>query len=316
MPGAKRKREDNIVPGVQAPTIQLRVQAFEADLVRDRPNLADALERRDGEGVGGGRGGLIRWDESEIWVDRFDARLLLSPSSLASPTHEHEDPSADVGWSDLPSDSEDTFFLTPREVADYRHEKRKREMEQGRLDRLKALDEQEAEQDPEGMYERDRATEEAKWGGSDEEPDEAQTNLMTRTAAHIQASPNPAQLEMRILANHGADPRFAFLRGRWKRAWARMKSEHKAGGSEQKVGEKSRGIGGLAEYESESESESESDGKGSGEAGGEAGPTLRGAPMSKATDEDETEMERIKAERRARALEWMRKRREGVVLSR
>ncbi|KAG8689237.1 hypothetical protein FRC08_011033 [Ceratobasidium sp. 394] len=109
---------------------------------------------------------------------------------------------------------------------------------------------------------------------------------------------------MRILANHGADPRFAFLRGRWKRAWVRMKSEHKAGGSQKTdVG----GIGGLASYGSESESD-----EGSGEAEDESG----GAPMSKAADEDETEMERAKAERRARALEWMRKRREGAVLSR
>ncbi|KAG8689238.1 hypothetical protein FRC08_011034 [Ceratobasidium sp. 394] len=180
--GVKRKRED-IGPDGQV----LRVQAFEADLVRDRPNLADAVERRDG--AGGGRGGLIRWGESEVWVDRcvhdflgyivlssnvagvndglFDARLLLSPSSLSSPTREYDDPLADVGWSDLPSDSEDTFFLTSREVAEYRHEKRKREMEQGRLDRLRALAEQ--DQDHDEVYERDRAEEEAKWGGSDEE---------------------------------------------------------------------------------------------------------------------------------------------------
>ncbi|KAG8744217.1 hypothetical protein FRC10_010579 [Ceratobasidium sp. 414] len=307
MPGAKRKRDDNIEPGaVQAPTGQLRVQAFEADLVRGRPNLADAVERRDGEG---GRGGLIRWGEGEVWVDRFDARLLLSPTELSSPTRERDDPLRNIGWSDLPSDSEDTFFLTAREVAEYRHEKRMKDMEQGRLDRLKALAEQEAEQDHDAAYERDRAVDEARWGASDEEPDEAQTNLMARTATHILASPNPGQLEMRILANHGADPRFAFLRGRWKRAWVRMKSEQKAGGSEHKVGS---GIGGLAGYESESDS----DGKGSGEAGGEAASTLGGAPMSKAADEDETEMERIQAERRARALEWMRKRREDAALSR
>ncbi len=43
---------------------------------------------------------------------------------------------------------------------------------------------------------------------------------MHRTATHLLASPNRAQLELRILANHGADRRFAFLRGRWRRAWA------------------------------------------------------------------------------------------------
>ena len=46
---------------------------------------------------------------------------------------------------------------------------------------------------------------------------------MRRTAVHLHSSPNPAQLEMRILANHGADKRFAFLRGRWRRAWKLMK---------------------------------------------------------------------------------------------
>ncbi|KAG9124823.1 hypothetical protein FRC07_010103 [Ceratobasidium sp. 392] len=297
MSGAKRKRTDN--PETE-PVPPLRIQAYEADLVRDRPNLAEALERRDGEGVG--RGGLIRLGEGDVWVDRFDVRLLLDtlPPPSSSSTH-NEDPLSDIGWSDLPSDSEDTFFLTRDETAQYRHEKRKREMEQGRLDRLRALAEQEGEVEEEGE----------KWGGSDEEPDEAQTNLMTRTATHILASPNPAQLEMRILANHGADPRFAFLKGRWKRAWVRMKNEaskeerEKEGAGERK--EKTGGIGGLAGYASGSENESE--GEGSGEAGErKTACTVGGAPMSNAADENETE--RVKAERRARALEWMRKRRD------
>ena len=46
---------------------------------------------------------------------------------------------------------------------------------------------------------------------------------MRRTAVHLHSSPNPAQLEMRILANHGADKRFAFLRGSWSRAWKLVK---------------------------------------------------------------------------------------------
>ena len=43
---------------------------------------------------------------------------------------------------------------------------------------------------------------------------------MDRTARAVAAAANGAQLEMRILANHGGDKRFAFLRGRWARAWA------------------------------------------------------------------------------------------------
>ncbi|KAG8796152.1 hypothetical protein FRC12_003743 [Ceratobasidium sp. 428] len=324
--GGKRKRDEYLGPPAGSdsgsgsgpePAPPLRIQAFEADLVRDRPNLAEAVEWRDGEG--GRRGGLIRLSgEGDVWVDRFDVRLLLDtlPPSTSTPPH-NEDPLADIGWSDLPSDSEDTFFLTTSEIAGYRHEKRKREMEQGRLDRLRALAEREGEEE---------VRDEDRWGASDEEPDEAQTNLMARTASHILASPNPAQLEMRILANHGADSRFAFLRGRWKRAWMKIKTNeshgqrtNESGGKEKMDGsktdgekkEKSGGIGGLAGYASESESD---EGKGKGSEGEEAGPITFGgptAPMSTRTDEDETELERVKAERRARALEWMRRRREG-----
>lgn len=46
---------------------------------------------------------------------------------------------------------------------------------------------------------------------------------MKKTAEHIAASPNPLQLELRILANHGGDERFEFLRGRWKSTWQALK---------------------------------------------------------------------------------------------
>ncbi|KAI6111675.1 hypothetical protein EV401DRAFT_1988918 [Pisolithus croceorrhizus] len=55
------------------------------------------------------------------------------------------------------------------------------------------------------------------WGGSNEESHRTQKGLR-RTAVHIISSPNSAQLEMRILANHTIDKRIAFLRGRWSRA--------------------------------------------------------------------------------------------------
>ncbi|QRV81308.1 hypothetical protein RhiJN_09323 [Ceratobasidium sp. AG-Ba] len=252
------KRKHDETADDPTPTPLLRIQAYEADLVHDRPNLAELvqLEKRGGTGPGG----LIRWgeqDDDDVWVDRFDARLLLAPSDLApgslSPTH--DDPLKDIGWSDLPSDAEDTFFMTPIQIAEYRHTMMRNEMEQGRPDNT-------------------RRDEEEKWGGSDEEPDDAQLELMTRTAVHILASPNPVQLEMRILANHGRNPKFAFLRGRWSRAWARVKSggvhnEKKVSGDD--GGKKTSGIGGLA---------------------------------------GEDEQERVKAERRARAQEWMRRKRQ------
>lgn len=67
-----------------------------------------------------------------------------------------DEPSSPGGWSDLPSDAEDTFFFSPDEAEDYRREKRRRLIDQGREARLRALRAEEGE-------------EEEQWGGSDEE---------------------------------------------------------------------------------------------------------------------------------------------------
>lgn len=64
-----------------------------------------------------------------------------------------------TGWSDLPSDTEDTFFFDPDEVEEYQREKRRKLMDQSREDRLRAL---QAEDEP-------GAPQEDIWGGSDEE---------------------------------------------------------------------------------------------------------------------------------------------------
>lgn len=91
---------------------------------------------------------------------------------------------------------------------------------------------------------------------------------MCRTAAHVHASPNPAQLEMRILANHGADSRFAFLRGRWSRAWRLTKGKLRLELEAKKAKEKeAAGIGGLAGY---GDSDEDEDSAGSGEETKEA----------------------------------------------
>ena len=185
-------------------------------------------------------------------------------------------------------------------------------MEKSREDRLEALraeDEQESE----------RAGGGDTWGGSDEEVgvgprflflwtdftifavaftqlDDAQAAFMRKTAAHILSSPNPAVLELRILANHGADPRFAFLRGRWSRSWDSIKAQASA------EAEKARapalgvmapsGLGGLADYGG-SEDEDE-----------EADTTLLEVRRGGSSDEA------VKAARRERAKEWARKRRD------
>jgi len=144
---------------------------------------------------------------------RYDARLLLDalPEHASSHSASQPRPLSPTGWSDLPSDTEDTFFFTPFEIEDYRRDKRRRLIDKNREDRLRALAATEEDENSD------------RWGGSDEEPDGAQVELMKRTAVHLHSSPNPAQLEMRILANHGADKRFAFLRGRWSRAWRTTK---------------------------------------------------------------------------------------------
>jgi hypothetical protein len=80
---------------------------------------------------------------------------------------------------------------------------------------------------------------------------------MQRTAAHVLSSPNPTQLEMRILANHGNDPRFAFLRGRWKRVWEATRLANAPKKPEVPVKAGGSGLGALAGY---GDSGDESDG--------------------------------------------------------
>ncbi|KAJ3486079.1 hypothetical protein NLI96_g4487 [Meripilus lineatus] len=238
----------------------LYIQAHEADIVRGAQALAAAhsleIERdTNGKEVRIGSA-LIQWgyhsdqgseNATGTWIDRYDARLLLDELPTAGVKPHTADRLSPTGWSDLPSDTEDTFFFQPDEAEDFRREKRRKLIDQSREERLRAL---RAEDDPE-------LPPEEVWGGSDEEPDEAQKELMRRTAAHVTSSPNPAQLEMRILANYGADQRFAFLRGRWSRTWRTMKTrllkEKEQEQTKQEGG--NSGLGGLTGYgESDDES--------------------------------------------------------------
>ncbi|TBU60293.1 hypothetical protein BD310DRAFT_340456, partial [Dichomitus squalens] len=115
---------------------------------------------------------------SGLWVDRYDARLLLeSLPNISSQPEVISRASSPGGWSDLPSDAEDTFFFTAEETEDYRRDKRRRVMDRDREARLRAIraeDGSDEERDPKES-----------WGGSDEEPDDAQRELMRRTASHI-----------------------------------------------------------------------------------------------------------------------------------
>jgi hypothetical protein len=91
---------------------------------------------------------------------RFDSRLLLTllPRPTASTSN---DPLENIGWDDLDSDSEDTFFMSSAEIEAFKADKIHRQMEESRQKRMRALEEREAaERDP---------NDPAGWGGSDEE---------------------------------------------------------------------------------------------------------------------------------------------------
>ncbi|KAJ3503318.1 hypothetical protein NLJ89_g8489 [Agrocybe chaxingu] len=233
-----------------------------------------------------------------MWVDRYDARLLLDSLPASTPragttlTSTMAPPDSPTGWSDLPSDSEDTFFLNPDEVEDFQREKRRRELEKVREERLKARMEEDGAGQP--------APAEDIWGASDEEPDETVRQLIERTAVHILSSPNPAQLEMKILANHGADKRFAFLRGRWSRAWNLAKAKARLQKEKEKEAQKPPGIGLLAGYGSDwDESGGEEDGDKEAEA----------KPAAEVIATAEVDEEAAKEARRKRLKEWTEKRR-------
>jgi hypothetical protein len=133
---------------------------------------------------------------------------------------------------------------------------------------------------------------------------------MSRTAQQLLSSSNPAQLEMRVLANYGADKRFAFLRGRWKRSWvlakhkARVELERK-----DEVKKKGVGLGLVAAYGSDEESnDDEKESKEGGSCNGEGKQEVRGEDTTVVTRPSGPE-EAVKEARRLKAKEWVEKRR-------
>ena len=78
---------------------------------------------------------------------RYDARLILDPDLLS--THlEIRRSSSPSGWSDIPSDAEDTFFFSQAEVDDYRRDKRRRLIDSAREERLRILAQLEPADEP------------------------------------------------------------------------------------------------------------------------------------------------------------------------
>jgi hypothetical protein len=205
--------------------------------------------------------GLVVLEEHPLTLlaIRYDARLILDSPPAHPEGRRSPSPS---GWSDIPSDAEDTFFFDEAEAEDYRRDKRRRIIASAHEERLRALAQLEPPDEPqetcwasdEEVCYRTRSNSSLIHGShpaldvKKKQPDKVQKDLMQRTARHIQSSPNPAQLEMRILANHGADDRFAFLRGRWSRCWKAATDQAR---TEILKRDEPAGLGGLAGYGSD-----------------------------------------------------------------
>lgn len=99
---------------------------------------------------------LPLWPLLSLLFYRFDALHLLTSQPLGSittndlliitsqvpkppslPTQEDDE---EDGWSDLPSDSEDLFFMEPNEIQDFLREKKRKKLEMEREKRLEAIE--------------------------------------------------------------------------------------------------------------------------------------------------------------------------------
>ncbi|GJN91873.1 hypothetical protein Rhopal_004898-T1 [Rhodotorula paludigena] len=207
------------------------VHAHEARLLdpREWTEWLGAREADEGRRTG------VRWagsgDETgEVYTDRYDILHLLPSlppdTTTATPTATPAHPrSPSPGFSDLPSDHEELFYFSPAERIELERRKKRRRLEVEREERLRRVEEREREE---------REAEEAQVpdGVPSQSDDSTQLVLMQRLHATLSSSPNPSLLELRILANHGSDPRFAFLRpgpaagaagARWRGVWERIR---------------------------------------------------------------------------------------------
>jgi len=150
--------------------------------------------------------------------------------------------------------------------------------------------------------------------------------LMRRTAAHTVRAANDAQLRARILAHHGADVRFAFLRGRWSHAWALAQAEANRAvlEEEREKAQSADALGGLTGYGSGSEEDdAEDDNVGDAVDGSSDNVTERTQVLEGAAEDGQATQEaqseevalRVAQEaRRAKAREWAEKRRAAKAL--
>ena len=122
---------------------------------------------------------------------------------------------------------------------------------------------------------------------------------------------------MRILANHASDTRFAFLKGRWKKAWEASKMEVRKAkeGDPKKKAKEEKAMGALVGgYESSEEADVESD-HASGDGALDLSDGLPSEVHTVGTEErgqtiDLGDLSAKQQERRRRAEEWKRRRAE------
>ncbi|GAA5890893.1 hypothetical protein JCM6882_008848 [Rhodosporidiobolus microsporus] len=235
--------------------------------------------------------------EVEVWTDRYDLLHLLPslPSHLPHPAPvfssttpantSTSDPPAppSPGFSDLPSDHEELFYFSPVERADLEKRKKRRRMDEEREERVR----QREEEDRRAEGKEAPKEGEVDWEAGDE-PSPTLLSLMLRLHATLYSSPNPQLLELRILANHGSDPRFrSFMRkeGRWFGVWERVRRGEEVGKRKEEAGKQAGGGGGLAGLaaygsDSDEETEDEEGQVAAPDEGGEAQSVAVTAPSS------------------------------------
>jgi hypothetical protein len=96
---------------------------------------------------------------------RYDILHLLP--SLPNRSHRAVSPASSTGWTDMPSDAEDTFFLSGDEGDEYEREKKRRRIDAARERRVEALKTRMAEE--EEARKRVEQPADDVWGDDDEE---------------------------------------------------------------------------------------------------------------------------------------------------
>lgn len=133
--------------------------------------------------------------------------------------------------------------------------------------------------------------------------------MMQKLHLTLLASPSPSLLEIRILANHGADPRFSFLRkgGKWREIWEKIRVVPKV--EVPPKGEEQSSL--VAAYGSDSETDD--DDEAPERVPEPAAETIEDSPL--APDELDVQATRKREAMALKAREWAAKRQAARALA-